>query len=280
MTDLTEARPAAANDVSPPPPAGEGSAPAPRLRRRFTLARFLLALWAAALLAVVVAWVRSYAAEDALLVGRETIGGTRWTRQTYGLFVSRGLVGLQVSTISNSTSRRFSATGLPSRKLSYDWRSRSKSPPPQWEHESAPRDGWEELGFSHRRSYVLAGLSSWRVTAPLWSVLAAAVAIPAMLWAAAHRLRCGRRRGRNGGYCPACGYDLRATPDRCPECGANGAYAAAPDRAAHRTGDGEGAGRAEAKGAAGRDAAAMGASPGGSATPAAAAAGLPGEVTT
>jgi hypothetical protein len=52
------------------------------------------------------------------------------------------------------------------------------------------------------------------VAAPHW-FLCALTAAPIVLWVRAQR----RRRRGVAGLCPACGYDLRATPERCPECG-------------------------------------------------------------
>jgi hypothetical protein len=63
----------------------------------------------------------------------------------------------------------------------------------------------------------------WYVQLPYWSVVALTclpLALRGRYWLA------GRRRAR-AGLCRNCGYDLRATPDRCPECG----RATAPSRA-------------------------------------------------
>ena len=50
---------------------------------------------------------------------------------------------------------------------------------------------------------------------PFWLALALTSVLPTVA-----AVRWYRRRGTPlAGCCRSCGYDLRATPDRCPECG-------------------------------------------------------------
>lgn len=67
---------------------------------------------------------------------------------------------------------------------------------------------------THRARAARAEIS---VTLPWW-LLSLCCAIPSLGWLVRGRQR-RTRQCQRAGYCPACGYDLRASKDRCPECG-------------------------------------------------------------
>jgi hypothetical protein len=63
------------------------------------------------------------------------------------------------------------------------------------------------------------GVRSATGVAPFWC-LALATAILPLSWLGVRlRSHVRERHERRTGLCPACDYDMRATPERCPECG-------------------------------------------------------------
>lgn len=79
---------------------------------------------------------------------------------------------------------------------------------------------WRKAGFGlaieRPRSSGYFGQSGFALVVPDWSLLAAAALLP-FAWLV-RKWMIARRKAMEG-RCRHCGYDLRATPDRCPECG-------------------------------------------------------------
>jgi len=57
------------------------------------------------------------------------------------------------------------------------------------------------------------------VVVPYWAVLLAGWALPIGCFIYRQHGRRAARKAVALGLCPQCGYDLRESPDRCPECG-------------------------------------------------------------
>lgn len=171
-------------------------------RRLFTLLSAFSALLSV-LLALV--WLRSFFAQDDVRVGRSSADGTRH----HDLHIrSGGLVAAEFGRWTDwgmedpwpETRRRFA--GL------------------RWTHESsppAPQGIGSWIWWDHYVDQPSGGGANevWRVQVRPWLLLVPPMILPT-LWL---RRFVRRRRMRRSGLCRACGYDLRATTDRCPECG-------------------------------------------------------------
>ena len=173
------------------------------MKRR--LLNLLTALSLLLCVAVVVLWVRSHHVQDSVL---KSIGDQR----VYCLSAYRGTLLFKRNDLS------YSEIALNYRKAR--WHSDPVIP------ELGDRDlgdgmdsiiwrkaGW--LGFGIGQEEYFEGVIHAAVV-PLWFIAMSCFLLPAARALAAVRRRVRHRRGA----CPACGYDLRATPGRCPECGA------------------------------------------------------------
>jgi hypothetical protein len=151
--------------------------------------------------ASVAMWVRSFSVSEMWQVSTSR-------RQCYFLTSNKGLLEVGGSTEFE--------------RESGEWRSHIKhlrfTPYPS-------RPSWRGLGFNtmvgaYALNWQLVGTFIYRsYTMPYWFLCLIGTPLP-LAWGVRHRSRRRAVRRLKACLCAACGYDLRATSSRCPECGA------------------------------------------------------------
>jgi hypothetical protein len=168
-------------------------------------------------LIAMVVWVRSYWALDTVQhtrqsTAQEWVTMTRWT-----LLSGRGNMTLI------REHGEWNAGGGRTRWEGRGWEWGTPRPPASFLDVllgSRAPSVWNRVGFdAFSRSWSAPPeFEAYRaVSFPLWLPAAVLAVLPAVRRGGA----CRTRRRSSRGLCRTCGYDLRATPGRCPECGAD-----------------------------------------------------------
>jgi hypothetical protein len=155
----------------------------------------LFALSLPLFIATAVIWVRSYFVADLITASSATSGDKAAVRAVYSI---KGVIVFY----------EFPASRLPNDRLGYSW---VRSPPAQM----PAQRGYFPFGLTIGHGY---GLTRWTVRISYWLLAAIASAIPILRFFQMRRAKLRQRRIAHG-LCGSCGYDLRASPDCCPECG-------------------------------------------------------------
>lgn len=186
-----------------------------------------------ACVAAVAVWVRSDRIAEEFRWFRHDVDGATVTVSERHLSVTRGRVFWE-ERMSIGTYASTEDAGLIADEASaqepFDHQTREVPP----RRPGRPGEGWSQLKFRLSRATkplpttgpawpgvvrpVTGRAKSVTVIVPLWMPVVATALLPvarAGLWWRGRK----RVRRRAVGLCPLCRYDLRATPDRCPECG-------------------------------------------------------------
>lgn len=137
--------------------------------------------------------------------------GSGWTRGELYLFFDRGLGGaLSFGTYTPEQSKREHPEGI-----HFSWDPDGVPMPLGANSPIFPVGTWWH-GFSWiRNSSPPDGY--WNVILPGWPLMLLFGVLPSLR--ALRWFQISARTRRGDGLCKHCGYDLRATPDHCPECG-------------------------------------------------------------
>jgi hypothetical protein len=186
-------------------------------RHLFTL---LSALSLLLCLSACVVWIRSYVVSDSLYTGIWHFTGILGDESAWWLLAGRGGVGIGHRTQTTYESARADSASQPVDQREYACNQVRPARPLDvpgpaagilrrlgFRYENDPMDGMEP-------TTVKGYYREWDT--PLWIVCLLFAWLPA-LWLRGHQKR---KRASAIGRCAECGYDLRATPTRCPECGA------------------------------------------------------------
>ena len=178
------------------------------MKRRLTS---LLTVWSLLLCAAAAAlWVRSYWRPDHL--ARNPVDPERRQYRQDKVQSYAGRVCLQFLLFTNSADVFELRKWAQSAALHQAWRHDAKV------LFGVPDASGRERNWPYLLIYGGEPVSGFIAVVPYWLVVALTGVLPAKAAATAVTSRRRRRRAL-AGQCVACGYDLRATPGRCPECG-------------------------------------------------------------